>query len=509
MEKGLKAFFYDYKYYLLPEDCESVEELKTKKVVEVKRLKEELCMAPNFVYESIETELLTIEAPERIFPVEVDLYTSKEYDEILRKQVRSVCQNCIRYQDDGTEDLDGHHREIALDGTCYLKETEDEPWAFSFCAKVAWNRIAKKSEELKAYVDENNQEKIQEIVAAELDKFFLPNTIYGGTDENGKYFLAFYANDYALHGVKAVLKMLAYVANHEKSLMRAEGWTVHPFMPKGMLPPSRNPDYVSAPPRIFLKVDEESEDVSIRIYEPKLADADEETEIWIGNAAYEYLCYCVGEDAFLAGCSEFYTTEEIPQDMQEVGAEELYKALLKRAETGDGDEIQFPAPRFGFAYEDGEEPEMLPFKDGMQFVMSICPEMAPQKLDENKEGGNTLFESFGIVYAYLYLPNGNEVDVDTRREALTWYLAELDSYPQPISDIDTYGYMQMSGFLLAQEGACYDVMVFEEKAFFRWMRHLTPVLKGLNVKIVTVKRSGTVVYEPDYRIAAEGSDWLN
>ena len=331
-------------------------------------------------------------------------------------------------------------------------------------------------------------------------------------DTNGNYFLAFYANDYALHGVKAVLKNLAHIANHEKSLMRAEGWTVHPFMPKGMLTPTRNPDYVSAPPRIFMNEDEEGEGVNIRIYEPKLADADEETELRIGNAAYEYLCYCVGEDVLLAGCSEFYTTEEIPQDMQEVSAEELYQSLLECAKTEDGEDgedVHFPAPRFGFAYEDEEEPEMLPFKEGMQFAMSICPEMAPQKLDESKEGGNTLFESFGIVYAYLYLPNGNEVDVDTRRDILTWYLAELNSYPRPISDIDTYGYMLMSGFLLAQEGVCYDVMVFEEKAFFRWMRHLTPVLKGLNVKIVTVKRSGTVIYEPDYKIAAENADWLN
>ena len=61
MEKGLKAFFYEYKYYLLPEACESVEDLKRQTTWEVKRLKEELCMAPDFVYESMETELLTFE----------------------------------------------------------------------------------------------------------------------------------------------------------------------------------------------------------------------------------------------------------------------------------------------------------------------------------------------------------------------------------------------------------------------------------------------------------------
>ena len=33
--------------------------------------------------------------------------------------------------------------------------------------------------------------------------------------------------------------------------------------------------------------------------------------------------------------------------------------------------------------------------------------------------------------------------------------------------------------------------------------------KGLNAKIVIVKRNGTVIYEPGYKVVAEGSGWLN
>ena len=43
-------------------------------------------------------------------------------------------------------------------------------------------------------------------------------------------------------------------------------------------------------------------------------------------------------------------------------------------------------------------------------------------------------------------------------------------------------------------------MVFDEKEFFRVMRNLAPVLEGLNVKIVTVKRDGVIVDEPGYVI---------
>ena len=72
MEKGLKAFFYDYKYYLLPETVADASELNMF-VFKVKRLKEEGCMAPDFVYESIVTETLVIRDRRKVFPVTVNL----------------------------------------------------------------------------------------------------------------------------------------------------------------------------------------------------------------------------------------------------------------------------------------------------------------------------------------------------------------------------------------------------------------------------------------------------
>ena len=96
MEQGLKAFFYDYKYYLLPDDCADTEDVKKISSGEFRRLKEEKCMAPDFVYEAIETEFLSIEAPERVFSVNVNLYSRQEYDGILAKQVEKRCPGCAR-----------------------------------------------------------------------------------------------------------------------------------------------------------------------------------------------------------------------------------------------------------------------------------------------------------------------------------------------------------------------------------------------------------------------------
>lgn len=507
MEKELKAFFYEYKYYLLPEECGSVEDLKKQKTWEVKRLKEELCMAPNFVYESMETEFLTIEDFSLVFPAEANLYPCEEYDEILRKQVDCVCPKCVRYTDDGDPSLNGHHREISLDGVCYLRETEDERWSFAYCAEVFWYRIAKRTEELLKYIEKNKQEKIEKLFSEELEHFFLPNDVYAGYDENGPC-IAFYANDYGCFpGIRLILKELADVANAEGSPMKEEGWTVYPYLPKGMAPVCKKPDYVQNPPRLFMRIEEGTDEVNVRFYEPKLNRVKEKTAMQMSEAAYQYICYCVGEDVLLGGCSTYQRVGGIPEDMQEVTPEELEKALLTSAEIEDRG-VPFPAPMFMGEYD--EEPEMLPFKQNLQFAMTVCPEYSPEKKNENMEGGNTIFESFGIVYAYLYMPKGNsEADFEERMNAFHWYLEHIDEYPEPIGDGEKVNYMKHAGRTFAKEGICEDLMVFDEKAFFRWMRHLTPVLQGLNVKIVTVKRNGTVVYDPGYRIVAEGSDWLN
>ena len=508
MEKGLKAFFYEYKYYLLPEECESVEDLKKQTTWEVKRLKEELCMAPDFVYESMETELLTIEEPSRVFPAEANLYERAEYDEILRKQVDCVCPGCMRYTDDGDPSLDGHHREISLDGVCYLRETEEEPWSFAFCAEVLWSKISNRTETLLKYIEKGKQDKIQKILAGELEQFFLPNTVYGSYDENGPC-LAFYANDYdRFPGIRLILKLLADVANEEGSPMKEAGWTVYPYLPKGMAPVCKDPDYAKNAPRLFMNVDEETDEVNVRFYEPKIKTAKEEEAGVISAAAHQYICSCVGEDVLLGGCSTYQIVGDIPEDMWEVTPEELEAALLKSAAKVEGMVPTFPALMFMGEYD--EEPEMLPFKQNLQFAMTVCPEFSPEKKNEEMEGGNTIFEDFGIVYAYLYIPKGNtETDFEERMNAFHWYLEHIHEYPDPIGDGEQVNYMKHAGRVFTKDGLCEDIMVFDEKAFFRWMRHLTPVLRGLDVKIVTVKKNGTVIYEPGYKVVAEGSDWLN
>lgn len=174
MEQGLKAFFYDYKYYLLPDDCADTEDVKKISSGEFRRLKEEKCMAPDFVYEAIETEFLSIEAPERVFPVNVNLYSRQEYDGILAKQVEKRCPGCARYTDDGSEELNGHHRELSLAGVCYSREEEDSPLPFARAAVYFWEIISRSINELAEMTDKGDQKGINKLLNRTLSRFFLP-----------------------------------------------------------------------------------------------------------------------------------------------------------------------------------------------------------------------------------------------------------------------------------------------------------------------------------------------
>ncbi|MDE5547602.1 MAG: hypothetical protein K2J30_01190, partial [Clostridia bacterium] len=242
MEKLLKAFFYDYKYYLFPDDCASLAELKSKDSVTVKRLKEDRCMAPDFIYESIVEETLAIEDPNRLFEVRVNLYAGQEYDEILRKHVDRICPGCERYIPDGdprdTGNLDGHHREISLDGVCYEREGENDTWDFATCADVFWYRISERLNDLAVCIDKNDQKKLNKIVNEELNHFFPEIDIYGTVYE-GKYTLCF-ATEFGYQTVFVLLlDYLASVAGWKENPVAQAGWKVLPYRPEGTFRPKK------------------------------------------------------------------------------------------------------------------------------------------------------------------------------------------------------------------------------------------------------------------------------
>lgn len=498
MEKGLRAFFYDYKYYLLPDNCADTEDVKRLKGTEVTRLKEENCMAPDFVRESMSEEFLEILEPSRVFPVSVNLYTREEYDELLKKQVERRCPGCQRYGGN-SGDLTGHHREISLAGVCYSREDETDIPSFARFAEWLWEVLAEETNELASLIDKGEQKKFSEKINFRLKNFFLPLEIYGGVAGN-KYCICLGANSYSYQGLRTVLKMLADTANREGSPMSAAGWTVFPYFPKGIYKPSLRPDYFKRPPRIFFSEEAETGAAEIVFYE-KGADVWSPKKTALRKKAlYGYLCHYVGENVLLAGSASIAVTEKFPADKREVTVEELAELIERRAEEIYEGEIPFPAPLYLRA--DESKIETLPFKEGVQTWATICPEMSPERLPENPEPHNTLFEGLGIIYAYICFPVPWTDDYGAgKKEVLDWYISHAEEYPEPITlPENRIIFAKQAGLVFTHSGICEDYMVFDEKEFFRVLRNLAPVLEGLNAKIVTIKRDGVIIYEPGYII---------
>ncbi|MBR3764542.1 MAG: hypothetical protein IKK57_08340 [Clostridia bacterium] len=88
------------------------------------------CMAPVFLSDVPDIAVpVTIRAVGEICPAAVERIPMEEYDARLRQVVRRICPGCGGYGDidDTPASLQGHHREVSLDGLCFFRWEGAEP----------------------------------------------------------------------------------------------------------------------------------------------------------------------------------------------------------------------------------------------------------------------------------------------------------------------------------------------------------------------------------------------
>lgn len=481
MEKQIKAFFYDYKYYLFPEDCASLDELKKKKSVTAMRLKEELCMAPDFIYESMAEETLEIEAPERLFEVPATLRTHEEYDEILHKQVDRVCHGCERYIDDGKPELNGHHREMSLNGACYERRSEDESWDFATCVEVFWYRISRRLDLFGSLIDKNNQKKINALFNKELSKFFFPVKVYGGV-QDGKYCLMF-AHDYNhMHIVRKILAYMAEVAAQEVCEMKKAGWEVFPCRQKGAYRYEGKTDFKKVKARIVQA--EVPSGIAVELYSPK--ELGEKKTSALFQDLFDYLSGHLGEKAVQALVTECSVVSE-DEGMTPVC--ELLPALEERC--AEREEGGYPAPVY-FGGVRGDGTENFPFREKITEGVTDCPDMTFLSPEERQ---NAWWLNMAQFF-YLYVPR----PAQEMGETVGWYLANGKLVPEPLRDSDS-GTLIGGGTgmcVCGEDAFIIDCFVASEKSFYRALRIMAPVLGSLGAKLITVKEEGVAVYSCGY-----------
>ena len=141
MSKKSEAVFIKDNYYLLPDGITSVNDFK-KSIRNVPtnltlraltennhinswNIEKGVCIAPYFYSEYGYEECdVAIDHIEHLYPVDIELFTQKEYNQRLREAILSYCPGCLRYKpiSNRVQSLNGHFEEITLNSVCFFRQ---------------------------------------------------------------------------------------------------------------------------------------------------------------------------------------------------------------------------------------------------------------------------------------------------------------------------------------------------------------------------------------------------
>lgn len=487
MEKGIDAVFYNFKYYILPDEYADLSAVEDGAEIRAKRLKEELCMAPNFVYESIEEETLTVENAKLLCPVKVNLYTHEEYDKILAEQVHRVCPGCRRYIDNDDPTLDGHHREISLDGVCYEREDGN---AAPYSTRVWWfyDDLKEHLDELAKCIDKGDNKKFDKICKECARYIQAPEKFIGGV-KDGKYSI------YMLAGLDSsfVATLLAYTAavGAQKNIGLSDvGWQISPYLPAGV---KKYKGKIKDETKLaaLVPADGYGDKYEIKLY------CKDESDKKRDAAFVDFCAYMtdkVGEKLLLNGMRTVEFTDSNDDFLTAVQVVEKFSAIE------NGQRKTFPPGVYiGWSAKDGA----LPYRrscEGLTVCSALSAIAAEANLAEN-------FSFNGLMaYAYVFVP-ATEDNVSEIMQVVGGYLAGEDKVPEPLlyAEDFTPSLRQLGAFMCYSDediidGIAFECLVTDEKAFFRFIKILTPVLTRYGARIVVVNDDGVQEYKPGYVI---------
>lgn len=484
---GVKAFFYEYKYYLYPDGCD-LSQLKRMDHVRVQRLTEEFCMAPNFVEESIVEEDLAIENPERLFDVDVNLYTREEYDALLKKQVERVCKGCVSFGGDSS-DLTGHHREMGLDGVCYLREEESSPWDFATCIQAFSDFASERIDELAACIDRGDQKKLNRILNSALSKLFTELN-FVGAKKDGQYFLFICSSpetsdvSHVLNGY--VAQMMMKIAFHER------GWQVMSYRAAGIYPYMGKTTFDGNVCTVY-PLDEFH--CGIRIYAKNPSPRKQETMLQDFD---DLLCSLAGENAVRTFVMEYAISDDAPKSTVKEAANALlarYFAYIKNLPPETG--YPYPVP---YGVDESATAVALPLREGITEGYTRCTYYSFL----GKEDADNMAELLRLFpFAYLVCPTAaSDPELSA---ALLWYLSNADKIPEPYRNPEDPRISAANlGMAFCRGGeAIVDFAVASENLLLRTLRALAPVLQKIGATLVFVKGENVTRYRCGYTFTEE------
>ncbi len=509
MKKNIKAVFYKYKYYIFPEEFSDLTKIGDGTVISAKRLKEERCMAPDFIYESILEESVEIEDARLLFPVEVNLYSGKEYDELLSKQIDKVCHGCSRFIDNDDESLDGHHREISLDGICYERETDGD--APTYAIRTYWFlcAVAEHVDEIKKCIDAGNLKKLDKLCRS-FKCIPMPYKFYGDKHD-GKYRL-FWRSFGADHIDLALQYFTAKAASFESSPIKDTGLEIVPYIPKGadvgLGKLDENAPLFCVQEKYF------PNNYQVNVYsKKKLSDKKYDKLLF---EVHHNLCYRIGEDAVIRAVSGYEVVSDAPEKL--LTLTELIELLTKNVEENDKNAYPVLFPIWW------EKQENALYGRRNFDGVTACYPLTELSADSSQIAEADFYGCF--AYAYVFVPSKLE-NLERITSVLVEYFTASADIPEPIiikeENLGCFAPIGAGACLTdadenseetagdkpqepqGNNGVVLDFLVTDENAFFRFIKILAPVLRNYNARLVVVNGSGVNEYECDYKITPVGS----
>jgi hypothetical protein len=474
MQKKIKAIFYEFKYYLLPDGYSSAKELEEGEHTLI-RLREEFCLAPDFVIESECEENVEITDKNRLFDAEVNLYERKEYDEILLSRVKSLCKGCTRYTDDGKDGLDGHHREMSLGGVCYERSDGNDNYDYSARVYGFYDKLESRADDIADCIEKGKAKKLNKICMECASDILRPKRFYG-SKRDGKYWLFMQTGLSELGHV--LLAYTAFAARSVNNPVNQLGLNIIPFIPKDAVGYDGK---IRAKKPVAQVVQSEIPwryDISV-YFDGDPDDAQAQTAF---DDLHARLAFALGEDLVFRTVESYGVT----RDKNDLKTVEEICAMLEEAD-GMQESDGFP-PDLPYGWEDAQN--ALPYRRNSSGITNCCPFI------NICYDGDASHISFGedYSYAYLYFPYSGEND-EGLVSAAGWYVGGETLVPEPVVLKEEFVPSCMPiGVCSCGDGFAFDFFVADEKRFYRFIKILAPVLSATGARLIMVNDDGVTEY---------------
>ena len=323
--KEAQAFYYQGEYYLFPEGCTSITQLRgciyDGILLKLPKLCRKGCIPPFFMEDRIRDCRITIEDCRRIYPVTVYILSREAYEQHLREVVEVKCPGCGRYGGDA-KDLTGHFEEISLAGHCLEREWPSageglrSPYEPAYAVEDFWWGFIKIEPELAAAVSAGDileaTTQISALLAeVEMQEYIFPAVSkYEYRDPAGRC-VTRYVLMLTGGGILCSELIANYFIRRIPEVIQKQ-WDVYPYGVRGFyrhfpLFTGCNPE--ADPPLLQVMYLEQQDLFTVRMFvrwdangpeamflPPEFRKSDEEIPTNIYCANYMYLCQVIGEE---------------------------------------------------------------------------------------------------------------------------------------------------------------------------------------------------------------------